>query len=226
MVHVTGDWHMFGWDKVVQKSALLPLRPIDSFDGVQHLYVPNDPIRVTRAVYGNCAQWNQAKQEFAVYAWPSSGCAVIICVLNMLIAWLVCGRIWRRRKNNTLPMVKIEISLVVCSMTFSFMGFGMCCLYLLSDRLRSGYAALSLLIVAVGVLVQINYLLSMRACNVEQESERKGWKRWSLLRICVKMTIVWSLIPFYPIVRWGLCMLHQEMSMVSCRQPGEQTTLQ
>ena len=223
MVHVTGDWHMFGWDKVVEKSALLPLRPINSFDGVQHLYVPNDPIRVARAVYGNCAQWNQGKQEFVMYAWPSSWCAVIICVLNVLVAWLVWRRIWRRRKNSTLPMAKIKISLIVCSMTFSFLGVGTCCLYLLSDRLRSGYAALSLLIIAVGVLVQIN-LLSLRACNVEQESE--GWKKWSLLLICVKTTIVWSLIPFYPIVRWSLCMLHQEMSMVSCRQHGEQTTLQ
>ena len=31
-----------------------------------------------------------------------------------------------------------------------------------------------------------------------------------------KTTIAWSLVPFYPVIRWDLCMLHHKMFMLSC----------
>ena len=238
MVHVTGDWHMFGWDTVVRKSVLLPPRPIDSFDGVQHLYLPNDPIGVANSEYGNCAQWFQAKYTFVIYAWPNWTNAATIGVLTALVAWLVWTK-WRRRRrargknDDDDDDDDLAVSKIVITLVFSLVGLGTCCLYLLTNRFRSGFAALSLLIVAIGLLVQFNlFSLSNEACcdageETEEREGGEGGKRWIvMLPWILKATIVWSLVPGYPMVQWGLCMLHQEYSMLSCRLPGEETTLQ
>ena len=235
-VHQSGEWHMFGWDIVLRKQRLLPLRRVSNFEGVvDGLYVPNDPVGAANAEYGSCAKWNQGKEHFALYAVPQSVHVVGVVLMGALAClWMVVTRVTGLREMMYTPSRDMMPKHLFCA-SFAFFLFAvlpLSCMYLVSNYLRSGFAASSMVVLCTGIAIFCSKVMFAEDVggvrNRNRNRDRDRWWWWYGKQIGSTLSSIllcWSLLPFYSMLNWILCMVHLEWAMLSCRKEGEDSIL-
>lgn len=197
------------WVQTIRKQRLLPLQ-LAQYKGVSGLYVPNDPIGAANGEYGNCAKWTPLKTQFAIYAWPNNWNVLSILALGGVGCLLLIIHNFLANEHWLLVPSHLLAAMVMFS---AGAVFPLCCTFLFSDKLRSGYASVSMCILAAGTYLLFNYVLMHVMSN-------KKSKIVIVLSRCSSITLFWSLLPFYSMLNMWACQMHQNISMSRCGGGG------
>ena len=206
--HLTGDWHMYGWDAVVHRDDILPLRPA-IYDNVS-VWLPQRPLAFAVSIYGMCAQFHPPAVQFSMIARPHRALLAIVGVISAAALMTVPARAF----VVGLPLVpKTQQQQQRCATLLIQVLAGLSgtatVLLCAAEKIRSGFGNIAV----VGV-VWFWPLVVQR---------KKGNPFWICVCLVSAGLTVWSCAPLWPIVEFSFCWLNQQLAMTSCAGPGEMT---
>lgn len=245
MVHMSGDWHMFGWDTVLRKDELFPLRKVQ-YEEVD-VWVAAKPGALAFAEFGGTARWYNFQRTLFMYGSPDV-CAVVGALVVVVVN---CYSDLRGGQQEQVPGPAVAFSF--CAAT----TLVLC----LAGVLRSGFASCATFAVCVAIP-----LASAHRDNVEvgpepeegesfeliplgvteedspQPQENESWTQPStrsstktrpractrdtrtwLVRIACFVLSIWAIWPMLAVIGYFYAYFSEVLAMWPCVQRGDKS---